>query len=219
MSKLRVTIIDYGLGNLLSLQRAFEFIGADAIITREHKLILGSTHVILPGVGAFPVAMDSIIKFKLKESLLKVANSGIPLLGICLGMQLLLTESEEFEHTKGLNLIPGKVKRIHGSKNKSKKIKIPHIGWNTLIPNNINNNFELKLLEKTGKEDSYYFVHSFPTTTQKLMMTKKYFVCCNCFDDDEIMEEQFSFLSMMMRQQPQHSLKPLIVVVDRNFAA
>ena len=161
MSKLRVTIIDYGLGNLLSLQRAFEFIGVNAIITREHKLILGSTHVILPGVGAFPMAMDSIIKFKLKESLLKVANSGIPLLGICLGMQLLLTESEEFEHTRGLNLIPGKVNRIHDSKNKSKKIKIPHIGWNTLIPNNINNNFELKLLEKTGKEDSYYFVHSF----------------------------------------------------------
>ena len=167
MAKLRVTIIDYGLGNLLSLQRAFEFIGVNAIITREHKLILGSTHVILPGVGAFPVAMDSIIKFKLKESLLKVANSGIPLLGICLGMQLLLTESEEFEHTRGLNLIPGKVKRINDSKNKSKKVKIPHIGWNTLIPNNINNNFELKLLEKTAKEDSYYFVHSFTSIPDK----------------------------------------------------
>ena len=101
MSKLRVTIIDYGLGNLLSLQRAFEFIGADAIITREHKLILESTHVILPGVGAFPVAMDSIIKFKLKESLLKVANSNIPLLGICYGLQLLMQHSGGNVHSTG----------------------------------------------------------------------------------------------------------------------
>ena len=158
MSKLTVTIVDYGLGNLLSLSRAFEFIGCDVVITRDHKTILDSSHLILPGVGSFPVAMESINKLDLKKILLEVADRGTPLLGICLGMQLLMTKSEEFKITEGLNLISGDVKKI--KKSSDKNIKIPHIGWNTLESSNSSED-KLKILIGTNKKDSYYFVHSY----------------------------------------------------------
>ena len=108
MKRKKVTIVDYGLGNLLSLKRAFEFIGADVIISNEHKDIIDSPRIILPGVGAFPKAMEYIKNLKLDEILFSATRKEKPLLGICLGMQLLLSESEEFSLTKGLDLISGK---------------------------------------------------------------------------------------------------------------
>ena len=113
MQNSKVTIIDYGAGNLLSLKRAFEFLESKVVITSDQKLISNSSRIVLPGVGAFAKAMKSIRDLNLEETIISVAKKRVPFLGICLGMQLLLSESEEFGHTKGLNLIPGKVESIN----------------------------------------------------------------------------------------------------------
>ena len=107
-----VAIIDYGVGNLLSLKMSIEFLGAKAIITNEEKLILSCNHIILPGVGAFSKAMDLIKNLHLDKILLNAKNNGCNILGICLGMQLLMNESEEFGINEGLKFINGKVEML-----------------------------------------------------------------------------------------------------------
>ncbi len=161
MKKIDVTVIDYGLGNLLSLKRAFEFSGANVIITNDHKLISKASRVVLPGVGAFGKAMDSINSLNLKEEIILTAKKGIPFLGICLGMQLLLTESEEFGLHKGLNLLEGKVQAIRDIIKNKKDLKIPHVGWNTIKETNLKSKNEFSVLKNIKEHDSFYFVHSF----------------------------------------------------------
>ena len=104
-----IAIIDYGMGNLRSVQKAFEFLGYEAVITDSADTIARASHVILPGVGAFEDAMKRIRETKLDQALLSAAQAGKPVLGICLGMQMLFDESEEFCLHKGLGLIPGQV--------------------------------------------------------------------------------------------------------------
>jgi glutamine amidotransferase len=163
MKNEKVTIIDYGLGNLLSLKRALEFVGAIVDISNNHKAILDSSRVILPGIGAFPTAVEHIKSLKLDEVLLSTANKERPFLGICLGMQLLLSTSEEFSLTKGLNLISGKVVPIQVSlKN---KIKIPHIGWNSLVLSKNKKKWENTILKNIKPSAEVYFVHSFKALT------------------------------------------------------
>ena len=112
MKNKKILIVDYGLGNLLSLKRAFEYLGSEVIISNVASSLNEASKIILPGVGAYAKAMESIRQLNLEKPLISASNKGIPLLGICLGMQLLLGESEEFGKTKGLNIIPGKVKSI-----------------------------------------------------------------------------------------------------------
>lgn len=153
-----VAIIDYGVGNLLSLKMSIEFLGAKAIITNEEKLILSCDHIILPGVGAFSKAMDLIKNLHLDKILLNAKNNGCNILGICLGMQLLMNESEEFGINEGLKFINGKVIAIQNSKNFNKDIKIPNIGWFNLQKKNIINHQFLNCIDN---DDTFYFVHSF----------------------------------------------------------
>jgi glutamine amidotransferase len=156
-----IVIIDYGVGNLLSVQRGLEFCGAKVIISSDPDLILHANKIVLPGVGAFSNAMQAIIDRGLLSVIKKIPEKKIPLLGICLGMQMLMDESEEFGLTKGLGLIPGRVipipnKTIHGEYQ-----KIPNVGWYSLNSSNSDASWNNSILRYTNKDDAVYFVHSF----------------------------------------------------------
>ena len=147
-----IAIIDYGAGNLQSVKKAFDFIGAESVITDNPEVINACDRVLLPGVGSFGDAMDSMAKNGLVETVKQNALSGKPFLGICLGLQLLFEESEESPGVKGLGIFKGKIKKFSPDMG----LKIPHIGWNSL---------EIKqkdTLFKDVPEDAYvYFVHSY----------------------------------------------------------
>lgn len=147
-----IAIIDYGTGNLQSVKKAFDFIGAESVITDNPEIINACDRILLPGVGSFGDAMDSMHKSGLVETVKQNALSGKPFLGICLGLQLLFEESEESPGVKGLGIFKGKIKKFSSDMG----LKIPHIGWNSL---------EIKqkdTLFKNVPENSYvYFVHSY----------------------------------------------------------
>lgn len=155
----KITIIDYGVGNLLSLKMALEHLGAEAVITRDKKAITNSSHLILPGVGAYGKAMKLIKKYKIDEYLSESKLKGANILGICLGMQLFMSSSFEFGFTKGLNFIEGDVNSISKLKNYKEEIKIPNIGWFKVKKNN--DASANSMLEKILPSDTFYFVHSF----------------------------------------------------------
>jgi glutamine amidotransferase len=161
MIKSEVVIIDYGIGNTLSVQQGFEEIGVHAIITSDIKLISRAKYLVLPGVGAFQKAMQALHNLNLVETIVKIANQGVPILGICLGMQLLLDESDEFGLTKGLGLIPGRVEKLPIGKDDNSPIKIPQINWHELVPSNAQLDWKNSLLNNQRPNDSVYFVHSF----------------------------------------------------------
>ena len=155
----KVTIIYYKCGNILNLVRAIKFLGYEVEMTSDKKKIINSSYVILPGVGAFGNAMKQLENHNLSKVILDYAKLNKPLLGICLGMQILLTEGNEFGKHKGLGLIEGEVIKI--SNNKSKEIKIPHMGWNELYPNDSEKKWKNKLLDNSSLGKSFYFAHSY----------------------------------------------------------
>ena len=159
----KITIIDYGCGNILNLSRAIKYLGYETEITNEKRKIIKSSNVILPGVGAFGNAMQQIQKYNLNHSILEYAESKKPLLGICLGMQILMTKSYEFGSHKGLGLIEGDVIKISNKKNK--EIKIPHMGWNEIYPKD-KKEWKSKILQNILIEKSFYFVHSYICLTK-----------------------------------------------------
>ena len=148
-----ISIIDYGVGNLRSVQKAFEVLGVEAVITEDKDVIKASKGIILPGVGAFPDAMKELESKGLVDIIIEEAEKGKPILGICLGMQLLFEVGYEVEETKGLGLIKGSIDKITGN------VKIPHMGWNNLEVVN-----ECKVLEGLSSDNYAYFVHSFYAT-------------------------------------------------------
>ncbi|MGI8902308.1 MAG: imidazole glycerol phosphate synthase subunit HisH [Solirubrobacteraceae bacterium] len=121
----RIAVLDYGMGNRRSVQKALEHVGARATITRDHHELRAADGLVIPGVGAFPLAMRNLHELGLTEPIRAIAARGTPLLGICLGMQLLLETSTELEATDGLGLIAGEVTRLQTG-----GLRIPHIGWN-----------------------------------------------------------------------------------------
>lgn len=150
-----IAIIDYGVGNLFSLKSSLKFIGADAVVTADEKVIAASDRIILPGVGAFEDAAKKLRASGLEGVVIREAEGGKPLLGICLGMQMLFQESHEYGVHKGLGLIPGKVLPLEDKVGGD--LKIPHIGWNAL-------KFcgeKSKLYKYVNEGDAVYFVHSF----------------------------------------------------------
>jgi len=156
-----VTVIDYGVGNLLSVRRGLEHCGANVSLTSNPKVIYAAHKVVLPGVGAFPNAMDALKKFDLIQVIQEFARANKPLLAICLGMQLLMDESDEFEITPGLGLIPGRVVAVPNQTVSGEKQKIPHIGWNSLYPISSPDGWVGTLLQENLLGDAAYFVHSF----------------------------------------------------------
>ncbi|KFM99008.1 imidazole glycerol phosphate synthase subunit HisH [Bacillus clarus] len=145
-----IAIIDYGMGNIRSVEQALKFIGTEYIVTDDKEEILRSDGVILPGVGAFPKGMDILEEKGLVSMLKKLGDSGKPLLGICLGMQLLFEKSEEIKICNGLSLLPGVIRKL------KVPYKIPHMGWNELKK-------EREMPLWNGVEDGsfVYYVHSY----------------------------------------------------------
>lgn len=150
-----ITIIDYGMGNLKSVYNALKKVNFDCQISSEVIDIEMADKLILPGVGAFKDAMDNLQNLDLILPIRKKVNDGCPLLGICLGMQMLFDEGYECELRKGLGFIEGKIKLMNSKEN----LKIPHIGWNRLEFNREN-----KILNNINKESFVYYVHSFMAT-------------------------------------------------------
>jgi glutamine amidotransferase len=161
MSAPEVTVIDYGVGNLLSVQRGLEHCGAKVILTADSEKILAAKRVVLPGVGAFASAMQALESLGLVAVIHELAQCKTPLLGICLGMQLLLEESDEFGVTAGLGLIPGRVIAVPDRTLSGEPQKIPHIGWNAIKPSNSAVGWKHTLLEDNHLGEAAYFVHSF----------------------------------------------------------
>lgn len=156
-----VVVIDYGVGNLLSVSRGLEHCGASVLVSNDPKVIIGARKIVLPGVGAFGDAMAELHRRDLVEVIRTVAGSGTPLLGICLGMQLLLDESDEFGVTTGLSLIPGRVIPIPTTTSDGRLQKVPHIGWSELSRPASRMNWEGTIMDGSNPTDAFYFVHSF----------------------------------------------------------
>ena len=129
-----IAVIDYGMGNLRSVQKAFEAVDATAKITSDPMTILSADSVVLPGVGAFKDCMDNLTRLNLVEAIHKTIKSGKPFLGICLGLQLLFDQSHEFGVINGLGVLPGKVVRFDPGNDPG--MKVPHMGWNTVTVEN-----------------------------------------------------------------------------------
>lgn len=161
MSTPEVAVIDYGMGNLLSVQRGLEHCGVKVTLTADPQQLLAAKRVVLPGVGAFGDAMQTLERLALVEVIREIGERQIPLLGICLGMQLLLDESEEFGSTAGLGLIPGRVIPVPAQTLMGEPQKIPHIGWSALQPSNASVGWRATLLQDNRPGDAAYFVHSF----------------------------------------------------------
>jgi imidazole glycerol-phosphate synthase subunit HisH len=147
-----IAIIDYGMGNLRSVQKGFERVGFQAEVTREVSKIASARGVVLPGVGAFQACMENLRRFELIEPIRRVVREQKPFLGICLGFQLLFAESEEFGLQKGLDLFPGRVVGFHAGNG----LKVPHMGWNR-----IEKKQDTPFLDGLTNGDYVYFVHSF----------------------------------------------------------
>lgn len=152
-----IAVIDYGMGNLRSVQKGFERVGHKCIVTRDTKEISNATHVVLPGVGAFKDCMENLKNYGLVDSIIKAIQAGKPFLGICLGLQLLFSESEEFGRHEGLDIIKGQVVRFPSElRTHDMKLKIPHIGWN-----NIKIDKKPPILKDIAEGSYLYFVHSY----------------------------------------------------------
>jgi glutamine amidotransferase len=156
-----VTVIDYGVGNLLSVQRALEHCGASVTLTSDPERILSANRVVLPGVGAFQKAMMALGALNLVDVIKEIGRRETPLLGICLGMQLLLDESDEFGVTAGLGLISGRVVAVPLRSTSGDVQKVPHVGWNAMLPSRTCRDWNGTLLQENRPGDSCYFVHSF----------------------------------------------------------
>ena len=150
-----IAIIDYDMGNLKSVHKAFESVGHRAAVTRDPKLIADASHVVLPGVGAFGDCMRNLGRYGLVEPVLGAIQAGKPFLGICLGFQLLFSESEEFGTHRGLGVIPGRVVRF-ASGGSATPMKVPHMGWNSIAIRQ-----RSPLLDGVPDGAFMYFVHSY----------------------------------------------------------
>jgi len=171
---MKIVIIDYGIGNVKSIMNAFEDRGQKAFLSRDRDVILGADGLILPGVGAFSHGMNNLNKYGLVTIIKEYVKTDKPLLGICLGMQMLLEESEEFGNTKGIGIIKGKVIKLPVVN--SNKIKLPHIGWNEIQTNKIK--WGNTILNDVEVSSNMYFVHTYvaiPNNENEILSTTEYF--------------------------------------------
>lgn len=175
----RVTIVDYGAGNILSVLRALEYCGAVATVSSDPEAVSGADRLVLPGVGSFSHGMEGLRTRYLDQAIREFSLTARPFLGICLGMQMMLEESDEFGPCRGLGLIPGRVRKIAARTADGRERKIPHIGWNAIRPANT---WDGTILAGMHEGTFVYFVHSFaaePSDPAHLLATTEH-------DDAEI---------------------------------
>jgi len=186
-----IAIIDYGMGNLRSVQKGFEKIGAEALVTADPQVVLQADRIVLPGVGAFRDCMRNLEQAGFVEPILRVIAEGRPFLGICVGMQLLFTDSVEFGLYQGLNVIPGHVLRFPDDMRVAdERLKVPQMGWNQL-------HFKRRppAFEGIAEGSNVYFVHSYyvqPDNDDVIATTTDYgFEFCSSVWKDNIVATQF----------------------------
>lgn len=190
---INIAVVDYGLGNINSINRAIEACGAKAILTSDREEIFSADGLVLPGVGAFQYGMGKLIENNLDKVLQDFAQTGKPILGICLGMQLLFESSEEFGFCAGLSLIPGKVLKLEI--NDTTNEKLPHVSWNEIFSTNAPS-WENTILDGIGNNQDMYFVHSYyvkPAIEQSILSMTEYseFVYCSTVKHGNIYGCQF----------------------------
>lgn len=171
---IKIIVIDYDIGNVKSILNAFKKNGITAILSRNKDEILNADGVVLPGVGAFAYAMEKLLQYSLADVIYQYADTNKPLLGICLGMQVLLEESEEFGITKGLGLIEGKVVKL--PINDINHDKLPHVGWNE-VNQPIGMKWDETILDNIKNKADMYFVHSYaavPKHNKNILSTTFY---------------------------------------------
>jgi imidazole glycerol-phosphate synthase subunit HisH len=189
----KVVIIDYQLGNLFSVKQACDTVGINAKISYDREDILNADALILPGVGAFNEAMVNLKKLNISSAIKQKVSEGNPLFGVCLGQQLLFTESEEFGTAKGLDIISGIIKKFPIESN-GKKVKIPHIAWNKVY--SPNQNWKNTPLFGINNNDFMYFVHSYyvkPSNDNCILTKTNYdgIEFCSSINQNNIFATQF----------------------------
>ena len=157
----RVLVVDYGVGNLLSVCRAFEACGATVDLNGNPERIPSAERLVVPGVGAFGDCMNELRRRQLIQPILDYVASGNPVLGICVGMQMMMRIGEEFGEHEGLGIAPGRVRAIPGTMSDGRAHKIPHIGWNALLKPTPNTVWDGTILDGVPPGPTCYFVHSF----------------------------------------------------------
>lgn len=189
---MNIVVIDYGVGNVKSIINALKFNGVNALLSNKEKDIINASGIILPGVGAYSKAMENLNKLNLVDIITKYSKTNRPILGICLGMQMLMESSEEFGITKGLGLIKGNVKKF--TFDASPRMKLPHISWSNLEPDVLN--WNNTILDGLNSENNFYFVHSYvviPTNKQEILSLSSYCnqIFCSAIKKDNIYGCQF----------------------------
>lgn len=154
-----VSIVDYGLGNILSVQRALEAVGATAVVADDASALVPRAPVVIPGVGSFAEAMQRLHQRGFPEAIVNLASEGVPVLGICLGMQLLLSYGEEGGGSAGLSLIPGRVIELPRVSQNALNLRLPSVGWRRVVADNGRSATSLR--RALPASDEFYFVHSF----------------------------------------------------------
>jgi imidazole glycerol-phosphate synthase subunit HisH len=191
----KVAIIDYQLGNLFSVKQACIYLDMDAYITTDKKELLEADYAILPGVGAFGDAMQNLHQLDLVSPIRDFIAAGKPFMGVCLGLQLIFSESEEFGNTKGLNLIKGVIKKFKPVDTNEHVLKVPQIEWNQIYETG-NNKWNQSPLKSCKSGDYMYFVHSYfvePDSDQYVLSTTEYggHVYCSSIIKENIFACQF----------------------------
>lgn len=158
----KVTILDYGMCNLLNVARAFEHVGAQVNVTDDPQDVLAADRLVVPGVGAFRDSMTEVLERGFGDAIRSFAESERPMFGICVGMQMLFEGSDEFGDHPGLGILPGRVRAVPNADQQGVAQRVPHIGWNDLVPPRSGCDWAGTLLEPVaGTQPSMYFVHSF----------------------------------------------------------
>jgi glutamine amidotransferase len=158
----KISLLDYGLCNMLNVARALEYAGASVKVIDDPNEVLAAERLVVPGVGAFSQCMRAVTDLGHGEAICEFVKSGRPMLGICVGMQMLFEASDEFGETPGLAILPGRVRVIPGTTTSGISQRVPHIGWNRLIARQAGGTWDKTLLAPfVGTEPAVYFVHSF----------------------------------------------------------
>lgn len=210
---MKVAIVDYGMGNLFSVHRACIQVGLDAFLTHDPTSVISADGVILPGVGAFGDAMDALNSRGLGEAIQDSSSKRKPILGICLGLQLLMNESHEFGRHKGLGIVSGDVIRFDKPHDGERRLKVPQVGWNRISPP-AGQGWKTPILDGVIPGAYQYFVHSFyarPSDRSLVVAESQYgqITFCAAICRDNVFACQF---------HPERS-GPVGLKIYRNFAA